>query len=70
MEELTIFELQGRMTTGELTSVQIVEAYLERIERIDKAGAAINAKSTGCAPSLILVNPGAVAKPWPLGLIA
>lgn len=43
MEEYTIQELQEKMTSGELTSRQITELYLERIEQIDQQGPAVNA---------------------------
>lgn len=35
MEELTISELQSRMTAGELTACQITKMYLERIHEVD-----------------------------------
>ena len=34
--EQTISELQQKMSTGELTSLQITEAYLERIRDLDR----------------------------------
>jgi len=43
LEELSIFELQKRMQSGKLTSRQIAEQYLERIESIDRAGPHLNA---------------------------
>lgn len=43
MEEYTIQELQEKMTSGELTSRQVTEMYLERIEQIDQQGPAVNA---------------------------
>lgn len=42
MEEMTIIELQEKMTSGELTARIITEMYLERIEKLDKKGPAIN----------------------------
>jgi amidase len=53
MEEWSISELQGKMHSGELTSRQIVEMYLGRIEEIDKNGPALN--------SVIELNPDALA---------
>ncbi len=53
MEEWTIEDLQTRMESGELTSRQIVDGYLERIENIDKQGPALNA--------IIEINPDAQA---------
>lgn len=43
MEEATIHELAARMAKGDLTSKSIVEGYLDRIERYDRAGPKINA---------------------------
>jgi amidase len=42
-EAATIAELQAAMQTGALTSVQIVQTYLERIEAIDRSGPMLNA---------------------------
>jgi amidase len=53
MEEWSIAELQGKMHSGELTSQQIVEMYLGRIEEIDQNGPALNA--------VIELNPDALA---------
>jgi amidase len=53
LEELTIAELQEKMTKGDLTARSIAEAYLSRIESIDKAGPKLN--------SVIEVNPEALA---------
>ncbi len=53
MQELTISELQSKMSSGELTARQIAESYLERIEQIDRHGPAIN--------SVIELNPDALA---------
>ena len=36
MQEYTIAELQHKMNTGELTSRQLAELYLERIDSLDK----------------------------------
>ena len=41
--EISIAELHDRMQRGELTSVELVEWYLERIESIDQSGIALNA---------------------------
>ena len=43
MEEMSILELQEKMSSSELTALQIVERYLERIEQLDRHGPAINA---------------------------
>ncbi len=53
MEEFTIFELQSKMSSGELTARRIVESYLERIEQIDQHGPLIR--------SVIELNPDALA---------
>jgi amidase len=52
LDEITIVELERRMTTGELTAVRLAQKYLERIEAIDRAGPAVN--------SVIEVNPDAL----------
>ena len=51
LEEATIAELQGSMTRGGLTSLILVNMYLERISKIDEKGPAIN--------SVLEVNPDA-----------
>jgi amidase len=38
IEEVTVAQLQARMSNGELTARQLVEAYLARIESIDRSG--------------------------------
>ncbi len=43
MEELTIFEIQQKMISGELTSRALCEQYLERIETLDRQGPKVNA---------------------------
>ncbi|HEV2582055.1 MAG TPA: amidase [Ktedonobacteraceae bacterium] len=43
LEEASISLLQAAMTGGQVTSQQLVERYLERIEAIDRSGPAINA---------------------------
>jgi amidase len=53
LDEVTINELQERMTSGKLTAHSLAEQYLARIEEIDKQGPAIN--------SVIEMNPDAVA---------
>lgn len=53
MEEMTIIELQERMSTGELTCRRISEDYLERIEQVDAQGPAVNA--------VLELNPDALA---------
>src|SRR5215813_12494959 len=53
LEEATIAQLQEALTLSRSTSVQLVQRYLERIQRIDKTGPAIN--------SIIELNPEAEA---------
>ncbi len=53
LEEWTIAGLQAAMTSGELTSAQIVDLYLARIEAVDRSGPRLN--------SIIEVNPDARA---------
>lgn len=53
LEEATIADLRAAMASGALTSRSITEAYLERIERADKRGPAVN--------SIIEINPDALA---------
>src|SRR2546421_13032863 len=52
-EETTIAELQAAMRSGKHTSRTITEAYLERIQDVDKQGASLN--------SIIELNPDALA---------
>lgn len=52
-EELTIKDAQAAMASGRLTARRLTEMYLERIERIDRRGPALN--------SVIEVNPDAVS---------
>jgi amidase len=52
-DEVTITELQARLSAGKVSSVTLVRKYLERIHDIDKAGPAINA--------IIEINPDALA---------
>jgi amidase len=53
MQEYTILELQSLMNTGNLTSRNLTQSYLERIDAIDKSGPKIN--------SVIETNPDALA---------
>jgi len=53
MEERTISQLQSQMASGETTSVAITQAYLERIESLDRNGPRVNA--------IIEANPDALA---------
>lgn len=53
MESLTMHEMQAKMRGGELSSRQLVESYLERIQTLDKAGPKLNA--------IIEINPEALA---------
>jgi amidase len=52
LEEATIADLQAKMESGELTSKQIVEAYIARIREIDEAGPELR--------SVLQINPDAV----------
>jgi len=52
LEEVTITELQANYTNGKYTSVQVVNAYLKRIEAIDKNGPKLN--------SILQLNPDAL----------
>jgi amidase len=53
LEEVTIAGLQEMMTSGKATSESLVKLYLERIEKIDRSGPALN--------SVIQTNPDALA---------
>ncbi|MGC4034806.1 MAG: amidase [Chitinophagaceae bacterium] len=53
LSEITITDLQAKLKGGQYTSEELVNTYLERIRKIDKAGPAIN--------SIIETNPDAVA---------
>lgn len=53
LNELTIDDLQHKMKSGELSSQQITQLYLDRISAIDKNGPKLN--------SVIEVNPDALA---------
>ena len=53
LQEISIAELQQRMSTGVLTSHVVVQEYLDRIAAIDKSGPAINA--------ITEINPDALA---------
>ena len=66
LEEATISGLQGAMASGHLTAVGLVEAYLDRIERLDRPPPALRATSPGergregpRVNSVIEVNPDA-----------
>ena len=50
--EKTIAQLQAELTAGRVTSVEIVKAYLLRIEQIDRTGSGLN--------SVIAINPDAL----------
>ncbi|HEX6184962.1 MAG TPA: amidase [Pyrinomonadaceae bacterium] len=52
-EELTVRDAQAAMTSGRVTARRLTEMYLERIERIDRRGPALN--------SVIETNPDALA---------
>ena len=53
LDEVSIAELQRRLSAGETDSHHVVQTYLERIAAIDKTGPAINA--------IIELNPDALA---------
>ncbi|HET7441917.1 MAG TPA: amidase family protein, partial [Terriglobales bacterium] len=53
LEEITIRDLQRKMTSGELTAHAVAEKYLARIDAVDKHGPAIN--------SVIEINPDALS---------
>jgi len=46
LEEATITELQAAMTQGKLTSKELVQKYLDRIQKYDDQGVSINAVLT------------------------
>ena len=52
IEELTITQIQKKYQTGEFTIQQVVQIYLNRIDRLDKNGPTLN--------SVIVVNPDAL----------
>jgi amidase len=54
VEEASIGDLQGMMTAGRATSVDIVKAYLARIAAMDRKGSTLR--------SVIAVNPDALAQ--------
>ena len=51
--ELTIEHIQERFDSGDLTAEQLVRVYVDRIERVDRSGPALN--------SIIEINPDALA---------
>ena len=52
LEELTIVQIQKKYQTGEFTIQQVVQTYLNQINRLDKNGPTLN--------SVIVVNPDAL----------
>jgi amidase len=52
LEEITVDQLQERYDNGNLNASQVVRAYLDRIEEIDKNGPGLN--------SILTVNPNAL----------
>jgi amidase len=52
-EEATIADLQSRMKSGEITAQSLTQAYLDRIDAVDKSGPRLN--------SVIELNPDAVS---------
>src|SRR4051794_19439875 len=53
LERATVSELQSKMAAGELTSVQLTRAYINRIAAVNARGPGINA--------VRIVNPGALS---------
>ena len=53
LNEATVAQLQARMASGELTSVELTKYYLARIHALDENGPAVN--------SIIELNPDALA---------
>jgi len=53
MEQLTIEELQAGLSSGQLSVRGVAAMYLDRIEKVDRAGPALN--------SVIEINPDALA---------
>ncbi|HKH46195.1 MAG TPA: amidase [Thermoanaerobaculia bacterium] len=51
LEEITIAEIQAAMESGDLTSVELVDFYLRRIEALDQHGPTVN--------SVLAINPQA-----------
>jgi amidase len=51
VDEWSISDLQQRLGSGELTSVQLIQNYQERIDSLDRSGPRLN--------SVIEVNPDA-----------
>ncbi len=54
VEEKSIAQLQADLTSGAVSSEQLVQAYTDRINRIDRAGPGVNA--------VITLNPDALAQ--------
>src|SRR6185437_2243402 len=52
-DEATITDLQSRMESGEISAHSLTQAYLDRINAVDKAGPSVN--------SVIELNPDALA---------
>lgn len=52
LEEISVTELQARYESGDLTTRQVVQAYLDRIEAVDRSGPSLN--------SVLSVNPNAL----------
>jgi amidase len=46
LEEITVTELQEQYENGDLTTRQVVQAYLDRIEAIDQSGPSLNSIMT------------------------
>src|SRR5258708_29871861 len=52
VEEISIDELQRRMASGEISARELAQAYLDRIEQIDRSGPTLR--------SIIEINPDAL----------
>ena len=52
-EEASITDLQARMKSGEISAQSLTQAYLDRINEVDKSGPGLN--------SIIELNPDAIA---------
>jgi amidase len=58
-DEATISDLQGRMKSGEISAQALTQAYIERINAMDKSGPGVN--------SVIELNPDAISIAEALG---
>ena len=60
-EEATVSELAARMSSGEISARSLTEAYLARIDQIDKARRRGNASASPGLNAVIETNPDALA---------